>query len=164
MAIMKMDMGNYVEGYGNGKKITAGVKEDSPLSFKNSLTEALSGDGRIRSRKTIVTDQKMPYSHLVKDGLIEYNGVVFVCDYKINALCLGDMSDPDAVLSIPLAGGGLLKVNRDNIDDLVSAIGMFSPEDVNRILRALSEDAECSKKIAQIEDMKNRLGKEKEEN
>ena len=46
--------------------------------------------------------QKCPYSHLAKDGLIEYNGVIFVCDYKRNSICLGDMSNPKNVLNISL--------------------------------------------------------------
>ena len=46
------------------------------------------------------TQLKCPYSHLAKDGLIEYNGVVFVCDYKRNSICLGDVSDSKNVLNI----------------------------------------------------------------
>ena len=34
---------------------------------------------------------------LARNGLIEYNGVVFNCDYKQNAITLGDMSDKRAL-------------------------------------------------------------------
>lgn len=131
-------------------------------SFQDSLKAATDEGGRIRSKEVPLTDKRIPYSNLVKDGVIDYNGVVFVCDYDQNALCLGDMTNSDNVLSIPLSGGGTLRVNRDNIDDLARAIGMFSPEDVNRIMRALAEDAQCSRKLNEIEDMKTAVGEKKE--
>ena len=31
-------------------------------------------------------DKKCPYSCLAKDGVIEYNGVTFACDYKHNCI------------------------------------------------------------------------------
>ena len=42
--------------------------------------------------------------------------------------------------------------NRDNIGDLAKAIGMFSPEDVNRIMRAIAQDAKLKQTQMQIED------------
>ena len=50
------------------------------------------------------------------------------------------MSDSSAVLTIPLEKGGCLKVNRANLGDLASAIDMFSPADVGRIMRAIAAD------------------------
>lgn len=108
-------------------------------------------------------DKKAPYSHLAKDGVIEYNGVTFVCDYKHNALSLGDVSNPKNVIYVALADGGTLQVNRNNVDDLSKAIGMFSPEDVNRILRAISLDAQCQRKLAEIDEERNSIGKTEEE-
>lgn len=89
---------------------------------------------------TIRQKNKVPYEHLAKDGMIEYNGVIFVCDEETNSICLGDVSDKENTLVIPLKDGGCLKVNRDNLDELQKAIGMFSPEDINRILRAIAQD------------------------
>ncbi|MBD5535549.1 MAG: hypothetical protein HDQ99_07845 [Lachnospiraceae bacterium] len=108
-------------------------------------------------------NKKAPYSHLAKDGVIEYNGVTFVCDYKHNALCLGDVSNPKNVIYVALADGGTLQVNRDNVDDLSKAIGMFSPEDVNRILRAISLDAQCQRRLMEIDEERNSIGKAEEE-
>lgn len=88
------------------------------------------------------------------EGVVSYNGVNFIFDSESNALCLGDMSQTDNVLSIPLSRGGTLKVNRNNIEDLSKAIGMFSPEDINRIMRAIAEDAHCRRKLNEIEDDK----------
>ena len=43
----------------------------------------------------------VPYGELAQDGVIQYNGVIFVCDEKTNSICLGDMSDKSKVLNIP---------------------------------------------------------------
>lgn len=105
----------------------------------------------------------VPYSAMAKDGIIEYNGVVFSCDAERNAICLGDMSNEGNVLTIPLSGGGCLKVNRDNIDQLSKAIGMFSPEDINLIMRAIAQDAKVSEMQNEIEKDKMSIGESAEE-
>ena len=68
---------------------------------------------------------KCPYSALAKDGIIEYNGVIFVCDYKRNTISLGDVS---------------------------ACVGMFSPEDLNAILRAIHQYQFCVKKQNEMEE------------
>ena len=95
---------------------------------------------------------KCPYSHLAKDGLIEYNGVIFVCDYKRNSICLGDMSNPKNVLNISLPSGGNLKVNVDSFGDLSKAAGMFSPADLNAIMRAIAQYNHCTKKFNELDE------------
>ena len=156
----EMNTKNRVDSYLSGLK----QGNDKIPSFQDSLKAATEEGGRIRSKEIPLSDKRVPYSNMVKNGIIEYKGTVFVCDYEKNALCLGDMAHSAKVLSIPLSGGGVLKVNRDNIDDLARAIGMFSPEDVNRIMCALAEDAQCSRKLNEIEDMKTAVGEEKENN
>ena len=101
---------------------------------------------------------KVPYGHLAKDGVIEYNGVVFVCDEKTNSICLGDMTDEKNVLNIPLSGGGHLKVNRNSIGMLSKAAGMFSPEDLNLIMRAIAEDTKIQSVRKEIEDEEASVG------
>lgn len=101
---------------------------------------------------------KVPYGYLAKDGVITYNGVTFVCDERTNSICLGDMTDKKNVLNIPLSGGGHLKVHRDNLGDLSKAIGMFSPEDVNRILRAIHQDTKIQSMQQELEEMENSVG------
>ena len=93
-----------------------------------------------------------PYSYLAKDGIIDYNGVIFVCDTENNALRLGDTSNPKNCITVNLSNGGSLIVNRDNLGSLAKAIGMFSPEDVNLILRAIAEDAKVQQMKQQIDD------------
>lgn len=137
--------------------------ETDGFSFDGALKESLVAQRGERSREIERREQKVPYGALARNGIIDYNGVVFVCDYETNSICLGDMSNPKDVLNIPLSGGGSLRVNRDNIDDLAKAIGMFSPEDVNRILRAIAQDAQCSRTINEIEDEKSRIGEKLEQ-
>lgn len=94
-----------------------------------------------------------PYAHVFGNSpVMEYNGVVFHYDAD-GALCLGDTSSKDDIITVYLEDGGMLKVNRDNLGDLSKAISMFSPEDINRILRAISEDAKCQEKLKEIESM-----------
>lgn len=101
---------------------------------------------------------KVPYGHLAKDGVIEYNGVVFVCDEKTNSICLGNMEDKSQVITVTLSGGGHLKVNRKNIGDLAKAVGMFSPEDLNLIMRAIAQDTKIQSVKKEIDDMENSIG------
>lgn len=101
---------------------------------------------------------KVPYGYLAKDGVINYNGVCFVCDEKTNSICLGDMTDKKNVLNIPLSGGGHLKVNRNSIGLLSKAVGMFSPEDLNLIMRAISEDTRIQAVQKEIEDEEASIG------
>lgn len=104
------------------------------------------------------TAPKVPYGHLAKDGVIEYNGVVFVCDEKTNSICLGDMTDRSKVITVTLSGGGHLMVNRDCIGQLSKAAGMFSPEDLNMILRAIAQDTKIQSVKKEIDDMENSIG------
>ena len=101
---------------------------------------------------------KVPYGYLAKDGVIMYNGVCFVCDEKTNSICLGDMTDKENVLNIPLSGGGHLKVNRDSIGLLSKAAGMFTPEDLNLIMRAISQDTKIQSVQKEIEDEEASVG------
>lgn len=82
-----------------------------------------------------------PYESLSQDGgsTITYNGVTFLCDREKHTISLGDMTNPDDVINIPLASGGTLMVNKHNIGDLGRAIGMFSAEDIGVILRTIAE-------------------------
>lgn len=128
------------------------IQNEDAAAFKDMLLSAIGKD----------PDKKAPYSYLAKDGIIDYNGVIFVCDYEHNALCLGDVSNPKDVIYVALENGGTLQVNRDNIGDLSKAIGMFSPEDVNRILRAISKDAQCKRNLLEIDEAKNSIGEAEE--
>ena len=122
-------------------------------SRTNSMFQKLNG----------VYKQACPYEYLAKDGVIEYNGIVFACDTEHNAISLGDVSDKSKVITVRLSGGGTLYVNRENIGDLSQAMGMFSPEDVNCILRALADDAKIQKTEEEIEEAGAHIGEENQE-
>lgn len=104
-----------------------------------------------------------PYAAYADGNTITYNGVVFSCDSEKNAICLGDMSNRGDVLTIPLEGGGSLMVNRNAIGMLAGAMSMFSPEDANRIMRAIADDKKAQETQQEIEDDKNSLGDDADE-
>lgn len=131
--------------------------EAQPRSMAQKIYEAaVSGKGNPIAE--LRQPSKVPYGYLAKDGIIEYNGVCFVCDERTNSICLGDMTDEKQVLNIPLSGGGQLKVNRANIGQLSDAIGMFCPEDVNRILRAIAQDNKIQAMKEEIKDEEASVG------
>lgn len=107
----------------------------------------------------IFSDEQMkcPYGHLAKDGMIQYNGVTFMCDPGTNSICLGDMSDPKKVLNVNLPSGGCLKININNFGDISRAVGMFSPEDLNAIMRAISQYNHCTRKLEEIEQEESKV-------
>lgn len=109
-------------------------------------------------------NMKAPYQYLADENhVITYKGVAFVCNSEKQELCLGDMSNPKEVLDIPLSGGGVLRVNRDNIGALAKAIEMFSPEDIGRIMQAIAEDTHFKKKQNEMEEEKTDILEEKRE-
>ena len=69
------------------------------------------------------------------------------------------MNDPNEVLRISLPSGGSLRVNVNNFGDISKAAGMFSPEDLNAILRAISQYNHCTKKLYEIEQEENEVMK-----
>ena len=93
-----------------------------------------------------------PYSALAKDGIIEYNGVFFECDYEHNTITLGDMSDGQDIITVNLPSGGTLKINADNVEQISRCAGMFTPEDLNAILRAIHEHEHTKNKDFQVEE------------
>lgn len=126
-------------------------KEEQKLEIMDTISDDVKDEA---IQKLIENRKKAPYSMLAdENGMITYNGVMFRCDEERNSLCLGDVSDPSQCISVPLEGGGRLLVNRDNIDALSKAIGMFSPEDIRRIMQAIAQDGKIQKIEMEIEDM-----------
>ena len=153
------------------KRINAGdvqsaqgsATETAESRFAESIEESAQEDDTVKTPVTrgvqltrhIEGKDKVPYGEMAEDGVIEYNGVTFVCDYQHNRLTLGDTTNKEDCINIPLSGGGSLLVNRDNIDALSKAIGMFSPEDVKRILEALARDNKIQQMKKELDDMEN---------
>lgn len=138
------------------------VKEEQKNRFEKQEREAEAAkiyEAAVASKGNPVENlrqtYKVPYGYLAEDGVIEYNGVTFVCDERTNSICLGNVDDKANTLIIPLSEGGCLKVNRDNLEELTAAIGMFSPEDINRILRAIAKDNKAREMKQELEANKN---------
>lgn len=132
---------------GTSKQLADIPTIQNSLSTKGfSLMQRLSGEGTA------------PYSHLAKDGVIEYKGVTFNCDYEKNQITLGDVSNPKNCLNIPLAKGGALVANVDNLGDLSKAIGMFSPEDQRRIMEAIAQHNKAEEMQQDIDEATNSIG------
>lgn len=126
-------------------------KEEQEIEIMDKISDDIKDEA---IQKLIGNRKKAPYSTLADEsGMITYNGVIFQCDEEQNSLCLGDVSDPSQCISVPLEGGGRLLVNRDSIDALSKAIGMFSPEDIRRIMQAIAQDGKVQKVEMEIEDM-----------
>ena len=152
------------------RAVTENVTESDKNSFQKILfdqtiaspqeseQERSSNYTRGKLFRTKDDEPKAPYSTLEKNGLIKYNGVTFICDNENKALCLGDMTKTKNVLTISLSGGGYLKVNRNNLEGLAKAIGMFSPEDVNLILRAIAQDKKVKQTQNEIAEMGDKIG------
>ena len=70
------------------------------------------------------------------------------------------MYEKNKVLKIALPSGGSLHVNIDNFDDLAKAASMFTPEDLNAIMRAIHEYNHCTRKRMEIEDEKTETAEE----
>lgn len=128
-------------------------------SNKNAFSDT--SNGKVEGKREEVgrnNERWVPYGELESFGVINYHGVTFVCKDKEHAICLGDMSKEKDVLTIPLSGGGCLRVNKNNIGDLGRAIGMFSAEDVGIILRAIEEYRKISSMEYEMEEMKKNVG------
>lgn len=139
-------------GAAGEEKAEGGKRSEAAKIYEAATAGKENPIGRMR------TAPKVPYGHLAKDGIIEYNGVVFVCDERTNSICLGNMEDKSQVITVTLSGGGHLKVNRKNIGDLSKAVGMFSPEDLNLIMRAIAQDTKIQSVKKEIDDMENSIG------
>lgn len=134
---------------------------DNSISFLKHFqdaTEKISSENKIRWDHLDEEEKKCEYFTRAEDGIISYEGAVFVCDYERNELQLGDCSDRSRCLTIPLSKGGSLVVNRDNISELKDAISMFSPEDQLLIMKAIMIDKKAQEILNEIEEESFAIG------
>lgn len=144
------------ERMGGASRAASGAQTQEQGVSGASFGETLSFVRGNRLDQRISGEKKAPYSYLAdENGCINYNGVNFFCDYEKNRICLGDVSNIKDCICVGLSEGGSLVVNRANLGDLANAIGMFSPEDANRIMRAIAQDTMCQRKLHEIDEMEN---------
>lgn len=114
--------------------------ETSPAVKGSSLTNRING-------------KRAPYDALAdENGTIVYNGVTLQCDFDNNRLTLGDCSNLDNCIRVPLSDGGEFVFNREELNNVAKIISMFSPEDQYRIMRAITLDKQCQKKLQEMDD------------
>ena len=104
-----------------------------------------------------IVENTNEYFAMASNGTVSYNGTTFVCDMKANALTLGDVSDKNKCISVGLSKGGSLIFNRDDKQGVMDAITMFSPEDQERIIKAIQIDNMAQKAQKEIEDTKEQI-------
>ena len=93
-------------------------------------------------------------------GHIGYKGAIYYCNKESNRLELGNVSDESKCIRIKLSKGGSLLVNRENIDQLLMSISMFSAKDQGLIMQAVMKDriaTEAKKKAETQENTKDLL-------
>lgn len=132
------------------------VLANAQLSYKEIPPEERSSHHLLVQENGQAEEEGMvPYSARMKGGMIVYHGVTFQCNPKESSITLGDMSNPKDVIMIPLSGGGVLKVNYNNLDELAQALGMFSAEDLGNILRAVATFQKARSVEMEIEEEEN---------
>ena len=101
-----------------------------------------------------------PYSSLAKDGIIENNGNIFICDYENNRITLGDMTNKKDCIFIDLPSGGVLGVNKNAMSSLADSMEMFSPEDQQAIMNAMMIYNMVEDKKKELEEDETDVGEE----
>ena len=115
----------------------AQIEAASAMQRSNAPTGTLGLALRCRTG-SINTNQYFKLAN--ENGIIEYGGTKLICDRVTNSLKLGDCRNSNNCIQIALAEGGNLIVNKDNINDLVNILSMFSAEDQGRILESIQRN------------------------
>lgn len=150
-----------ITGYGNEIRVPNSNNRSSKTKGQdtNGFSAALEAEKGVQSTRGMVLPGgeiiKNPYFIGARDGFKEYNGVKFRCNYKSGALELGDCSNPNKCLRVPLSGGGSLVCNPDSFSGLSQAFGMFSAEDQGRIMRAMKIFQMAQDKLEELEEDEN---------
>lgn len=90
-----------------------------------------------------------------KTGVATYNGVPIVFDFQNSVMTVGDMSNGDIINVGKLSNGYAFSFNRNNIDDISKMLDLFSPEDINKIMAAITTDNIAKSMEQEIEDDKS---------
>lgn len=141
-------------------KLLSYTSTDTYTSTTTTYTNTTVGSDQylnLTYNKIIEQTNQSPYGCMADaNGFVTFNGVTYQYNCNSKYLDLGDVSNEDNILTIPLSCGDTLRVNRDNIDDLAKSIGMFTPQDQKRIMDAIRTDAKCKEKKQEVEDFINK--------
>lgn len=95
-----------------------------------------------------------------KTGMATYNGVPIAFDFQNGIMTVGDMSAGNDIINVgKLSNGYAFSFNRDNIGDISKILDLFSPEDINKIMAAITTDNIAKSMEQEIEDEKAKIGK-----
>lgn len=87
-----------------------------------------------------------------------HNGVCVVVekDYlRGNSITIGGSSNPNWIHVDTSVG--TVHIDMNDIDSLMKCLDMFSPEDINLILRKITEVRQCKDALQEIDEMRNTL-------
>lgn len=95
-----------------------------------------------------------------KTGMATYKGVPIAFDFQNGIMTVGDMSAGNDIINVgKLSNGYAFSFNRDNIDDISKILDLFSPEDINKIMAAITTDNIAKSMEQEIEDEKSKVGR-----
>lgn len=142
----------------------------NPDSFAAKLRQAdelvASGEscGATDSVGIILRQMKEPEQGEPVRKEVIHNGVLVVVEkdcLRGNSITIGGSSNPDWIhVSI---SEGTVHIDLNDIGSLMKCLDMFSPEDINLILRKITEVRQCKDAIQEIDQMKNTPVKNAEE-
>lgn len=94
-----------------------------------------------------------------KTGVATYKGVSIAFDFEHSVMTVGDLSSGNIINVGKLSNGYAFSFNRDNIDDISKMLDLFSPEDINKIMAAITTDNIAQSMKQEIEDAKAKVSK-----
>lgn len=87
---------------------------------------------------------------------VSHNGVAVTVTKDIlrgNSITIGGSANPDWITVNTSVGA--VKIDLNDIESLMKCLDMFSPEDINAILRKITEVKQARDAMREIDDMKN---------
>lgn len=89
-------------------------------------------------------------------GMAFYNGVPINFDFKNNSISVGNVQSGDVIHVGELSNGYSFSFNMDNVDAVIGMLDLFSPEDVNKIMAAITEHNMAERAEEEIEEDKSK--------
>lgn len=116
-------------------------------SFEKALEEAKETDPAEHARLLARRDNgvKKSLDQLIREGdaaadhVVTYNGVAMAIDSENQKISVGDTVNERSI-NVSLSNGYTLSFTRDSIDSISQMLDLFTPEDINKIMEAITID------------------------